>query len=145
MTLNACIIDISYRDRICAPMITAIVYSDCFYDIALCDENNIYIKWYVKNVSGYDLLRTYDPYKSNSGKTIVPYEISEFDRYGTVLLLSENTTNNEGTVRRYSEYISPMDILDTVCISYIIENGSDVLSPHWYARFCALSPVMMYS
>ena len=44
MTLNACIIDISYRDRICAPTITAVVYSDCFYDIALCDEKNIHIK-----------------------------------------------------------------------------------------------------
>ena len=141
MTLNACIIDISYRDRICAPTITAIVYSDCFYDIALCDQTNVH----VKHISGYDLLKTYDPYKSNSGKTIVPYKISEFDIYGTLILLSENTINKEGAVRRYSEYISPMDILDSVCISYIIENGSDVLSPHWYARFCSLSPSMMYS
>ena len=139
MTLNACIIDISYRDRICAPTITAIVFSDCFYDIALCDEKIIHIKWYVKNVSGYDLLRTYDPYKSNSGKTIVPYEISEFDRYGTVLLLSENTTNNEGTVRRYSEYISHDDILDAVYVSFVIENTSELLSPHWYGSFCSYS------
>ena len=137
MTLNACIIDISYRDRICAPTITAIVYSDCFYDIALCDQTNVHVKWYVKHISGYDLLKTYDPYKSPSGTTLIPYEISEFDRYGTVLLMSEDTKSKEGTVRRYSEYISHDDILDAVYISFVIENTSELLSPHWYGSFCS--------
>ena len=133
MTTNTTRISITQRpDMIVAPIVT-IGGTDVstFYTIALVDDT--FIKWYVKDVQGYDLLKGYDTYISNSGRTIVPYERC---LVGTILLLEQHNFDDELKTRR-REYIAQKDIIDSFVFHSKEEKES--YTPPWYAKFSILS------
>ena len=133
MTTNTTRISLTQRpDMIVAPIVT-IGGTDVstFYTIALVDDT--FIKWYVKDVQGYDLLKGYDKYISNSGRTIVPYERC---LVGMILLLEQHNFDDEmKTLRR--EYIAQKDIIDSFVFHSKEEKES--YTPPWYAKFSILS------
>ena len=123
---------VEQRDS-CAPMITAIVDANSFYTVAIIDGT--FIKWYVRDIHGYDLLKGYDTYTSKSGCTVVPYEHWNI---GKVLLL-ENKTNDFVT-RRQNETIDTSNILDEFDFVYLNLNENDsFFSPSWYAKFSSMT------
>ena len=133
MTTNTTRISLTQRpDMIVAPIVT-IGGTDVstFYTIALVDDT--FIKWYVKDVQGYDLLKGYDTYISNSGRTIVPYERC---LVGTILLLEQHNFDDELKTRR-REYIAQKDIIDSFVFHGKEEKES--YTPPWYAKFSILS------
>ena len=133
MTTNTTRISLTQRpDMIVAPIVT-IGGTDVstFYTIALVDDT--FIKWYVKDVQGYDLLKGYDTYISNSGRTIVPYERC---LVGTILLLEQHNFDDELKTRR-REYIAQKDIIDSFVFHSKEEKES--YTPPWYAKFSILS------
>ena len=133
LTTNTTRISITQRpDMIVAPIVT-IGGTDVstFYTIALVDDT--FIKWYVKDVQGYDLLKGYDTYISNSGRTIVPYERC---LVGTILLLEQHNFDDELKTRR-REYIAQKDIIDSFVFHSKEEKES--YTPPWYAKFSILS------
>ena len=123
----------------CAPIITANVHSDELYDVGLI-ENDIYVRWYVTDIHGFDLLKGYDPYKSPSGKTLIPYIRNPlFSCY--IILLNKSAKKEEYLVHRYNEYICTDNVIDkyNMTENVNIDNELKMIAPDWYANFCSLS------
>ena len=134
MTVITCV---EQRD-LCAPMITATVDANSFYSVAIIDDT--FIKWYVRDIHGYDLLKGYDTYISKSGCTVVPYEHCNI---GKVLLMNDNDNDfvcDFLVTRRHNETIDRTNILDIFDFVHLNLNENDsFFSPLWYAKFSSMT------
>ena len=129
MTVITCV---EQRD-LCAPMITATVDANSFYSVAIIDD--IFIKWYVRDIHGYDLLKGYDTYTSKSGCTVVPYEVCNI---GKMLLMNDFVC--DFVTRRHNESIDRTNILDEFDFVHLNLNQNDsFFSPSWYAKFSSMT------
>ena len=131
------ILNIEQRSRSISPIITADVNNDSFYALASIDSTDTFIEWYVKDIHGFDLLRGYDNYKSDSGNTVYEWRVPLNDRVGKIVLMEQNS-NDVPSVRRY-EHINRDTILEEVTIRYEEEQENETFSPSWQRNFSSLS------
>ena len=131
------ILEAELRGRSVSPIISCNVYNDTYYSIALIDETETFILWYVNDIHGYDLLQGYDSYICKSGKTLFEYQVPSYNSKGKLLLM-QSDENSAPDLRRY-DCINKNLILDTCDLIYDKKNESEKSCPLWYAHFCSLS------
>ena len=126
-----------------APIVTGNVSVDKYYTLALIDSTETFVLWYVRDVHGFDLVRGYDAYCSDSGNTVYEWNVPLHETKGKILLL-ENV--QAPTTRRY-ECIHKHSILTDTVITYECDDEdkeNSLFSPPWYSTLSSLSRSSIY-
>ena len=126
-----------------APIVTGNVSVDKYYTLALIDSTETFVLWYVRDVHGFDLVRGYDAYCSDSGNTVYEWNVPLRETKGKLLLL-ENV--QAPTTRRY-ECIPKNSILTDTVLTYERDDEdkeNTLCSPSWYSTLSSLSRSSIY-
>ena len=134
---NAPKIKVEQREKKCAPIVHSEVCSNLYYSVALIDKSNTFIYWYVTDVLGFDLNKGYDTYKSESGRTVIPWCLPEYEKYGTIVIIDQESSTVP-SVGRF-EMIPPFSILCVEQVCYDDDNDKVLLAPLWFGKLMSYS------
>ena len=134
---NALVMEIEKREKHCAPIVSSEVCNNLYYSVALIDQSETFIYWYVCDVLGFDLNKGYDPYKSETGRTWIPWSLPEHENHGTIVIINQDSLKLP-VVGRY-ECISPLSIVCSKHIYYDEDKDNAPFAPEWFGKFMSYS------
>ena len=89
------------------------------------------------DVLGFDLNKGYDTYKSESGRTVIPWCLPEYEKYGTIVIIDQESSTVP-SVGRF-EMIPPFSILCVEQVCYDDDNDKVLLAPLWFGKLMSYS------